>query len=74
MVLKTQGELKPAKIMVLSGNLWHVSKAAEVAADIAKRNDSRVTILDVNVNMHMFVRAMGYQPEKRQNTPRSSKN
>ncbi|MBI0583409.1 MAG: amino acid permease [Methanomassiliicoccus sp.] len=60
MVLKAEGKLRLDKIMVLSGGLWHVSKATEVAADIAQMNDSRVTILNVIVNERYLVRAAEY--------------
>lgn len=60
MVLKSETKLRPARIMILSGGLWHVSKATEVAADIAQMNDSRVTILNVIVNERYLVKAAEY--------------
>lgn len=60
MVLKAEGKLKLNDIMILSGGLWHVSKATEVAADIAQMNDSRVTILNVIVNERYLVKAAEY--------------
>jgi amino acid transporter/nucleotide-binding universal stress UspA family protein len=60
MVLKADGKLRLDKIMILSGGLWHVSKATEVAADIAQMNDSRVTILNVIINERYLVRASEY--------------
>jgi amino acid transporter/nucleotide-binding universal stress UspA family protein len=60
MVLKAEGKLKPHRIMILSGGLWHVSKATEVAADIAQMYESRVTILNVIVNERYLVRAADY--------------
>jgi nucleotide-binding universal stress UspA family protein len=60
MVLKAEGKLKPSRIMILSGGLWHVSKATEVAADIAQMNDSRVTILNVIVNERYLAKAADY--------------
>jgi nucleotide-binding universal stress UspA family protein len=60
MVLKSDGKLRLERIMILSGGLWHVSKATEVAADIALMNDSRVTILNVIVNERYLVRAAEY--------------
>jgi len=60
MVLKADGKLHLDNIMILSGGLWHVSKATEVAADIAQMNDSRITILNVIVNERYLVKAAEY--------------
>ncbi len=60
MVLKADGKLRLDRIMILSGGLWHVSKATEVAADIAQMNESRVTILNVITNERYLVRAAEY--------------
>jgi nucleotide-binding universal stress UspA family protein len=60
MVLKADGKLHLDRVMILSGGLWHVSKATEVAADIAQMNDSRVTILNVIINERYLVKAAEY--------------
>ena len=65
MVLKTETKLRPEKIMILSGGLWHVSKATEVAADIAQVNSSRVTILNVIINERYLVKASDYSKRLR---------
>lgn len=49
-LLKGDEGWKPDRIMILSGGLWHVSRATEVVAIIAKRYRSRVTILNVIVD------------------------
>lgn len=59
-VLKAEGHLKPDNILVLSGGLWHVSKATEVAAEIAKAENARVTILNVIVNERYLIKAAEY--------------
>jgi CIC family chloride channel protein len=46
-LLKTEERWKPDHIMILSGGLWHVSRATALVAIIAKRYNSRVTILNV---------------------------
>ncbi len=46
-LLKTEERWKPDRIMILSGGLWHVSRATALVAIIAKRYNSRVTILNV---------------------------
>jgi APA family basic amino acid/polyamine antiporter len=46
-LFKTEERLKPDRILILAGGLWHVSRATEVAVLIAKKNHSRVTILNV---------------------------
>ncbi len=65
MVLKAETKLRPEKIMILSGGLWHVSKATEVAADIAQVNGSRVTILNVIINERYLVKASEYSKRLR---------
>ena len=65
MVLKTETKLRPKNIMILSGGLWHVSKATEVAADIAQVNGSRVTILNVIINERYLVKASDYSKRLR---------
>ena len=65
MVIKSESRLRPEKIMILSGGLWHVSKATEVAADIAQVIGSRVTILNVIVNEKYMVKALEYSKRLR---------
>lgn len=60
LVLRAEGKLRPDNILVLSGSQWHVSRATEVAADIALANESRVTILNVIVNEKYLIRATEY--------------
>jgi nucleotide-binding universal stress UspA family protein len=59
-VLRSEERLRPDNILVLSGGLWHVSKATEVAADIAVAEKSRVTILNVVVNEKYLTKAREY--------------
>ncbi len=59
-VLRAEEKLRPENILVLSGGLWHVSKATEVAADIARAEASRVTILDVIVDERYAVKGTEY--------------
>ncbi|MBM4236981.1 MAG: amino acid permease, partial [Euryarchaeota archaeon] len=59
-VLRAEEKLKPDNILVLSGGLWHVSKATEVAADIARAEASRVTILNVIVDERYLVKGAEY--------------
>ncbi|MFA5313525.1 MAG: amino acid permease [Methanomassiliicoccales archaeon] len=47
LLFKVEGRFKPSRILILSGGLWHVRRATEIAALIAQRNSSRVTILNV---------------------------
>ncbi|QLH74433.1 MAG: amino acid permease [Methanomassiliicoccales archaeon] len=47
LLFKAEERWRPNRILILSGGLWHVSRATEVAALIAKKNGSRVTILNV---------------------------
>ncbi|OPY33278.1 MAG: putative fructoselysine transporter [Methanomassiliicoccales archaeon PtaU1.Bin124] len=47
LLLKSDEKFRPERILILSGGLWHVSRATEVAAMIAKKYNSRVTILNV---------------------------
>jgi APA family basic amino acid/polyamine antiporter len=50
LLLKTEERWTPDRIIILSGGLWHVSRATEVVATIARRYRSRVTILNVIVD------------------------
>jgi len=59
-VLRAEEKIRPDNILVLSGGLWHVSKATEVAADIAVAEKSRVTILNVVVNEKYLTKAREY--------------
>jgi amino acid transporter/nucleotide-binding universal stress UspA family protein len=59
-LLRAEDRLKPDNILILSGGLWHVSKATEVAAQIAKVNASRVTILDAIINEKHIENARKY--------------
>lgn len=65
MVLKAESRLRPENIMILSGGLWHVSKATEVAADIAQAQGSKITILNVIVNEKYLVKASEYSKRLR---------
>ncbi len=65
LVLKAEGPLKPDNILILSGGLWHVSKATEIAADIAAQEGSRVTILNVIVNERYMIKAAEYSQRLR---------
>jgi basic amino acid/polyamine antiporter, APA family len=47
LMLKSDEKFRPDRIIILSGGLWHVSRATEVAVMIAKKYNSRVTILNV---------------------------
>jgi len=46
-LLKTEEKFRPVKLLILSGGLWHVSRATELAVMIAKKYGARVTILNV---------------------------
>lgn len=59
-VLKAEERIRPDNILVLSGGMWHVSKATEVAADIAVAEKSRVTILNVVMNEKYLTKAREY--------------
>lgn len=59
-VLRAEDRLRPDSILILSGGLWHVSKATEIAADVAVAEKSRVTILNVIVNEKYLVKAREY--------------
>ena len=58
--IKSDEKLKPTRILVLSGGLWHVSAATEVAAMIARKQGARVTILNVIVDEKYLERAREY--------------
>ena len=49
-VVRAEERIRPDNILILSGGLWHVSSATEVAGLIAKANNSRVTILNAIIN------------------------
>ena len=55
--IKSDEKLKPLRILILSGGLWHVSAATEVAAMVAKKQGARVTILNVIVDEKYLERA-----------------
>ena len=60
MLLRADEKLKPENILVLSGGLWHVSSATQVAADIAVANSSRITILNAIINEGHLSKAREY--------------
>jgi len=60
MLLRAEEKLKPENILVLSGGLWHVSSATQVAADIAVANSSRITILNAIVTEGHINKAREY--------------
>jgi len=64
-VLRAEGRLHPDSILVLSGGQWHVSRATEVAADVAQAEESRVTVLNVIVNEKYRIRAAEYSTRLR---------
>jgi amino acid transporter/nucleotide-binding universal stress UspA family protein len=58
--IKSDEKLKPLRILILSGGLWHVSAATEVAAMVARKQGARVTILNVIVDEKYLERAREY--------------
>jgi CIC family chloride channel protein len=58
--IKSEEKLKPTRILILSGGLWHVSAATEVAAMVARKQGARVTILNVIVDEKYLERAREY--------------
>ncbi|MCQ5375017.1 MAG: amino acid permease [Methanomassiliicoccales archaeon] len=59
-VMRDEEKLRPENILVLSGGLWHVSKATEIAAEIARVAAARVTILNVIVDERYRLKAIEY--------------
>lgn len=59
-LFRGEDKLSPDDILVLSGSLWHVSKATEVAARIAREEGSRITILNVIVSDRYMEKARQY--------------
>jgi len=59
-LLRSEERLSPDNILVLSGGLWHVSKATETAAQIARTEGSRITILNVIVSERYTEKAREY--------------
>lgn len=59
-VLRAEDRLKPENILVLSGGLWHVSSATLIAAQIARAEASRITILNAIINENHLPRAREY--------------
>jgi amino acid transporter/nucleotide-binding universal stress UspA family protein len=59
-LLKAEDRLVAEKVLVLSGGLWHVSSATEVAAWLAKSWGGRVTILDAIINEAHLAKAREY--------------
>ncbi|MEM0448297.1 MAG: amino acid permease [Methanomassiliicoccales archaeon] len=59
-VLRAEDRLAPKNILILSGGLWHVSAATQVAADIAVANASRVTILNAMIHDKYLSKARDY--------------
>ncbi len=58
--LKAEDRLRAENVLVLSGGLWHVSYATEVAARLAKSWGGRVTILDAIINEAHLTKAREY--------------
>jgi len=58
--LRAEEKLKPEKILVLSGGLWHVSSATKIAAEIAVADSSRITILNAIINEKHMQKARDY--------------
>jgi CIC family chloride channel protein len=58
--IKSDEKLKPTRILILSGGLWHVSAATEVAAMVARKQGARVTILNVIVDEKYLDKAREY--------------
>ena len=59
-LLRAEEKISPDKILVLSGATWHVSKATETAAEIARYEGSRITILNVIVEDRYMDKARNY--------------
>ena len=59
-VLHAEDKLRVENILVLSGGLWHVSAATETAAQIAKAESARVTILNAIINDAHLTKAREY--------------
>ncbi|MEI6796201.1 MAG: amino acid permease [Methanomassiliicoccales archaeon] len=59
-LIKAEEELHPKRILILSGGLWHVSKATEVAGLIAAHSSAKVTILNVIVDEKDLDKARAY--------------
>lgn len=59
-VLRAEERFSPENILVLSGATWHVSKATETAAEIARNLGSRISILNVIVDERYLDRARNY--------------
>ena len=60
MLLRSEERLRAENVLVLSGGLWHVSSATEVAAWLAKAWGGRVTILNAIINEAHLPRARDY--------------
>ncbi|HVO77734.1 MAG TPA: amino acid permease [Methanomassiliicoccales archaeon] len=58
--LKAEDRLRAENVLVLSGGLWHVSSATEVAARLAKAWGGRVTILNAIINEGHLAKAREY--------------
>jgi amino acid transporter/nucleotide-binding universal stress UspA family protein len=59
-LLRAEEKLKPERILVLSGGLWHVSTATKIAAEIAIADSSRITILNAIINEKHMQKAREY--------------
>ena len=59
-MLRAEEKLKPERILVLSGGLWHVSSATKIAAEIAIADSSRITILNAIINEKHMQKARDY--------------
>jgi len=65
-VLKAEERISPENILVLCGATWHVSKATETAAKIARSEGSRITILNVIVDDRYMDKARNYSKRLRE--------
>jgi amino acid transporter/nucleotide-binding universal stress UspA family protein len=59
-LIKAEDEMRPQKILILSGGLWHVSKGTEIAGMIAAHSGAKVTILNVIVEDKDLDKARAY--------------
>ncbi|MEM2944214.1 MAG: amino acid permease [Methanomassiliicoccales archaeon] len=59
-IMRDEEKLRPENILILSGGLWHVSKATEIAAEIARIEGARITILNVIVDEKYRLKALDY--------------
>jgi APA family basic amino acid/polyamine antiporter len=65
-LLRAEERFSPENILVLSGATWHVSKATEIASEIARTEGSRVTILNTIVDERYLDKARNYSKRLRE--------